>query len=279
MMRPQDDSFRKARTALRLRKTLLPDAAVHQLAEEVVTQLITRLQPGDDPAAPPPQHEVDRFCDALLSDDEGAAMQIITRARKYGTPIETIYLGHLAGAARTLGRRWEEDRVSFLAMSVAAGRIFGIMRELRRSIAGERSLEAIDRQALFVAVPEEEHTIGITMAADLFRSRGWRIDLKTGLTHEEIVDAAHGTPYRIIGISAGHPAMIPSLARLVVALRVTHPEAHILLSGQIVVLAPDVNLLIGADSVVGDTDAAVALLQRFADSDSKIGSSATVTDG
>lgn len=264
MERPSEDNFRKARAAMRLRKTLLPDAAVHQLAEEVVTQLVTRLYPIHDPAALPSQDVIDRVCDALLSDDASAASDIIRSARRDGAPLETVYLGHLAEAARTLGRRWEDDRVSFLAMSVAAGRIFGIMRDMRRSIAGERSIETLERQAFFATVPDEEHTIGITMAADLFRSRGWRIDLRTGLTHDEIIDAARGTPYRIIGLSAGHPAMIPSLARLVVALRITHPESYIVLSGQIVTLAPDVNLLIGADDIAADTNSAIALLQKFA---------------
>lgn len=259
------DSYRKARAAVRLRKSLLPDAAVHQLAEEVVTQLVTRLYPARDPARMASQAEVERLCDALLSDDPNAASRMVRRAREDGAPLATVYLGHLAEAARTLGRRWEEDRVSFLAMSAAAGRIFAIMRALRPDIANPRAASgSLERLALFATVPGEEHTLGITMAADLFRSRGWRIDLRTGLTHEELIESARGTPYRIVGISAGHPAMIPALARLVVALRITHPQAHLVLSGQIVAIEPEVNLLIGADDVAADSDAAMALLQKFA---------------
>lgn len=260
-----DDGFRKARAAVRLRKSLLPDAAVHQLAEEVVTQLVTRLYPARDPARAPSPVEVERMCNALLSDDPSAAARIVRRAREEGAPLATVYLGHLAEAARLLGQRWEEDRVSFLAMSVAAGRIFDIMRDLRLDIGAPRAGSAsLERLALFATVPGERHTLGITMAADLFRSRGWRIDLRTDLGHEELIDGARGMPYRVIGLSAGHPGMIPALARLVVALRITHPQSRIVLSGQIVSLEPDVNLLIGADDVAADSEAAMALLQKLA---------------
>lgn len=42
------------------------------------------------------------------------------------------------------------------------------------------------------------------------------------------------------------------LIRLIIALRITHPLAHILVSGQIVQQLPHLNAVIRADSVIGD---------------------------
>lgn len=263
--RNMDTALNRARLAVRLRKAGLPNQTVEMFAKEVVTELVTRLHPFHDPAAEPTRDEIDALCLALIDDDETCAPEMIRRARREGVPLDVVYLGLLAGAARTLGEWWEDDRVSFLMVSVAAGRVFGIMRSLRHEIANARSLQPVEKHALFATVEGETHTIGVTMAADLFRSRGWRIELHTGLDHAELVDAASRLPHEIIGLSAGHPNALLPLARLIVALRVTHPQAHILVSGGIIEQVPDLNTLIHADSVIGSAQAAMSFLDRMSD--------------
>jgi len=263
--RRSDSAFKRARVAVNLRKAGLPDQTVQLFAKEVVTELVTRLHPFHDPAAAPTEDEIEALCHALIDDDETRAPEIIRRARREGVPLDLIYLGLLANAARTLGEWWEDDRVSFLMVSVAAGRVFGIMRSLRHEIANARSLQPVEKHALFATVAGETHTIGVTMAADMFRSRGWRIELHTGLEHDELVEAASRLPHEIIGLSAGHPNALVSLARLIVALRVTHPQAHILVSGGIIAHVPDLNTLIHADSVIGSAQAAMSFLDQLSD--------------
>lgn len=263
--RQSDHNFRTARAALRLKKAVLPDAVVKDLAQEVVQRLVTRLHPYRNPDAQPTQGEIDEFCDALLAGDATLAADLIRRARRVGVPLETVYLGTLAGAARTLGARWERDEVSFLALTAAAGRMFAIMRELRFEIASARTAQVLDRTALFATVPGETHTLGITMAADLFRVKGWRIDLKIGLDHEGLMAAIDEKSYTIIGLSAGEPGMMVDLTRLMVAIRVMHPGAYVLVSGQIVQAMPHLNALIRADVVIGNAMDAMKVLEAFAD--------------
>jgi MerR family transcriptional regulator, light-induced transcriptional regulator len=263
--RQSETSFRAARAVLKLRKSALPDDVVKGLAEEVVHRLVTRLHPYRNPEALPTQSEIDEFCDALLASDATLAPELVRRARRVGVPLETVYLGTLAGAARTLGERWDRDEVSFLTLTVAAGRMFAIMRELRFEISSARTAQPLDRTALFATVPGETHTLGITMAADLFRDHGWRIDLRTGLDHDGLLAAIEDKPYAIIGLSAGHPNMLGDLIRLIIALRITHPAAHILVSGQIVQQVPHLNAVIHADSVIGNAMDAMKVLEDFSD--------------
>lgn len=262
--RQSDHRFRTARAALKLKKSVLPDAVVKDLAQEVVQRLVTRMHPYRNPDAQPTQDEVDEFCDALLAGDASLAPELVRRARRVGVPLETVYLGTLAGAARTLGERWDRDEISFLTLTVAAGRMFAIMRELRFDIASARTAQVLDRTALFATVPGETHTLGITMAADLFRDKGWRIDLRTGLDHDGLMAAMDDKPYAIIGLSAGEPSMIAELTRVMVAIRVLHPAAYVLVSGQIVQAMPNLNALIRADSVIGNAPDAIKVLDAFA---------------
>lgn len=258
-----DGDFRQARAAVRLQKAVLPERAVQMLADEVVVRLASRLNPTSPEAPIPTVVATDVFVDALLSDDAEAAMDMIRKERRDGLSIEVIYLGSLAAAAKRLGEMWEEDSLSFLQMSAAAGRIFEIMRMLRRTILPAPLDASPVKRALFVSVPGELHTLGVTMAADLFRNRGWEIQLRTGYEHEELLRSVMDRPFRIIGLSAAYGSSILALTRLVVALRITHPEAKIFVSGTIVAEVPDLNALIRADAVLREGDNAIEMLESF----------------
>jgi methanogenic corrinoid protein MtbC1 len=252
---------------MRLQRAVLPDRAVQLLADEVVTRLADRLKPDIDPARVTRGVPIDDFCRALMSQDADAAMAMVRQERLDGMPIEAIYLSTLAAAAERLGEWWVEDRVSFPQMSVAAGRIFEIMRHLRRMIPPPRDDIGPERQALFATVPGELHTMGATMAADLFRNRGWEIDLRVGYEHEELMQAVANRSYRVIGLSAGGVAGVVPLARCVVAFRITHPTARIFVSGAVVTEVPGINDIVGVDGVATQVEETVRMVTELADRD------------
>ena len=255
-----DDGLRQARAALRLHRAVLSEDAVGLLAREAVDRLAGQMRP-DAPASPLVPVEV--FCAALLSDNPDAATDLIRREQRDGVPLADVYLVTLTEACRHLGRMWEEDRLSFLQMSLAAGRVFAILRHLRRQIDLPYGPAAPGHEALFATVPGEEHSIGVTLAADLFRSRGWEVELVTGLDHDALLARIGARRSRIIGLSASHPAMLVPLARLVVALRILRPEARIVVCGHVVAEVPDLNALIRADAVLHDDEDMVALFDRL----------------
>jgi methylmalonyl-CoA mutase cobalamin-binding subunit len=150
-------------------------------------------------------------------------------------------------------------------MSVAAGRIFEIMRHLRKTIPPPRHVIGPERQALFATVPGDQHTMGVTMAADLFRNRGWEIDLRVGYEHEELMAAVADRVYRVIGLSVGGVPGILALARCVVAFRITHPGARIFVSGALVHEMPEIGALVGADGVAVDWEETVRMMTDLAD--------------
>lgn len=250
---------------MKLTRSALPDAAVHLLAEEVVTRLVTRLQPRSGQPDLPRTSEIAMFSEALLSTDEDAGAAIIRQARREGMDTETVYLGYIAGAARYLGRLWEDDRVSFLNVSVAASRLFGIMRLLRYEIANARKLSPLTQHAMFASVPGENHTLGVTVAADMFRARDWRVELCTGMEHDGLVQAAGQRPFSLIGLSAGNTDKALALARLIVALRITQPQAFIMVGGPIVEQMPELNSMIAADAVIASATDAMRLLDQLTD--------------
>ena len=257
------EAFEKARGLFTRRAGSLPDTAVHALAAEVITRLERRGAASTE--ALPPDADIESLCDALVSPHEEAPADLVRQARLGGMSVDMVYLGYLAGAARRLGERWDEDRTTSAQMTIAAGRIYAIMRGLRQAFASDQWLKQEQARVMFASTPGETHTLGVTMAADFFRRRGWQIDLKTGLSHHELLASAENVVYPIIGISASSERMVFPLARLIVALRITNPAAWIMLSGKIIDVVPEVMTLVDADGIAEDAEAALVQMQAHID--------------
>lgn len=233
---------------------------VQTVAKEALRRLAARARrshPADD-GLPSPE-EIDRLCRALTDEDPEAGARYIDAIVGRGVSKEDIYLNYLASAARRMGELWEADEASFFAVTVGTSRIFAILRALDGR--GPKPPLKEGRQAFFAAVPGETHLLGIRMAADLFRQRGWEIELAIDLSHEALIDRIALSGHHVIGLSAASAAMAPALARAMVALRAQDPDSYILISGQILVDARGVVDTIMPDGVAQDVATAEMLLE------------------
>lgn len=239
-------------SSLRLEKlaSRLPADAVQSLANEVVARLSANLHSSSAGSLAPTPEPIEQLCRALLSNDPYAGAAMISRLGSEKTSAEDIYTLYLTAAARRLGEMWEADEISFAEVTIGASRILAIMRELRETFRPKRPLS--DRAALFAAVPGEQHTIGITMAADLLRREGWDIDLLVGATHEEIIEVVVGTNALVVGLTAHGAQSLAALFRLVFAIRIVNPVVHVLVCGNIVEEAEDILALTWADGYARD---------------------------
>ena len=204
--------------------------------------------------------DVEAFCDLLLSGTQGeAALDFIRARRAEGVTQRGIYLGYVTEAARLLGERFENDELTPLDVTMAAGNLYALLRALQG-----RPQRAADqrRAALFATVPGEEHGLGITVAAHLFREAGWDIDLQIGLGEAALIERVERMQPKVIGLSLSTRHRLPDLLHLLMTLRIIAPRAVIgvapggdLRAAELQGLA-DVDLLFGdAASALGDLNA------------------------
>jgi methanogenic corrinoid protein MtbC1 len=239
----------------------LPEEAIESLAREVMTRLSWRAAKLKHHHDLPSQIEIERFCRALVWEDRDAATSYIGRIRREGVSVEVIYLSYLARAAQRLGEWWESDAATFAEVTIGTSRIYAIMRALRSQTM---AIPATGRKsAAFASVPDEDHTLGVTMAADLFRQRGWEIDLKVGLTYDELVRQLAESHAMLIGLSASGQHSLATLARLIVALRLSNPTAMILVSGHIVATDRDTLSMLDVDGLATDYEGALSEMERL----------------
>lgn len=241
----------------------LPEDLVAGLAQEALRRIAARA-PGHTKAFPDPSPlDIEELCNALIAQDETDSRRIVLGAQSRGVSSEAIYLKYLAVAARTLGDWWLEDRATFVQVTMGTGRLFALMRELKASLVPV--IEPQEMSIVFASVPGEDHTLGVRMAADLFREDGWDIALKIGLSHEELVADIEKSPRSIVGLSIGGRHSLDALSRLVVSLHVCCPHAILLAVGQnIDLIRPHLSLM-GLDGIAGDIHEAKEQIATFWD--------------
>lgn len=239
---------------------VLPPDTLEQFARDVVAHVSERVVTH---RAPTPADDVALFCDVLqMPDQPRVALDFIAARRAEGVSLEDVYLGYIGGAARLLGERWEDDQLTPLQVTVGAGTLYALMRAFRTSEMADHRFDS-RRAALFATVPGEQHGVGITVAADMFRKAGWDIDLQIGLDHERLLDRVKKTQPGIIGLSLSSRDRLTDLLKLIVALRLASNHAFIGAAPGGDLTADEIRAVADVDIVFGDALGAIAALDEL----------------
>ena len=244
-------------------RTVLPEQAVSNVAREVVRRLAFRMPRAGQGTAPPDAADIARFCTALTDRHEEEAERFIQNLRRGGNSVHAIYLSYIAGAARELGRRWDEDEISFAVVTMASGRLYRIIRGLRHVLDRAGVDAPDDDRVLLALLPGDTHTLASEMAADIFRRAGWDIDLALGEDHDAVIARAETARLAAIVIVANDSRDLAQLMRMVIGLRIVAPMTPVALAGK-VLSTPGVADLCGVDAVIATLESAPERLAKIA---------------
>jgi len=233
----------------------LSDATLMVLAQEVIQRLSSVARQGYVET----EVDVDGFCIALIEPTPEDARLILLRAHEDGASHEDLCVQYIAAAAYRLGEWWENDTVSFVDMSIATGRLLHFLRDIRElcPVVPQHGM----REALFATIPGEQHVLGVKMAADLMRDRGWHIDVAVDNSIEELCQIVREGRYMIIGLSVTNADRIRAMAATIVELRLAAPHARIFIGGHIVASEPDIAITTGADAAGDQIDSCAEALE------------------
>lgn len=259
-----EEVFSRTVSLFATKREALATDAVEVLASDIVRRLaLAKLDGRAVDAADIGDESIEAFCDALIQPASDAALRFIEDRRAEGVTRRGVYMGYIVGAARCLGKRWDEDRASFLEVTVGTGHLYALMRALRAEEPGARSAFDSRRSALFATVPGEDHGIGITVAADLFRQAGWEIHLRIATDHDDLVSEVECSRPNVIGLSLSTEHRLDALVRLVVALRLVVPHAVIGIAPPSTMGAERLHDLVDIDLVFEDAASSCVALDRL----------------
>lgn len=238
----------------------LSEPALERLAREVVRRLTSRAARDMDSvdAEHPTDTDIHVLCEALLHADPSVARGMVQRLQARHLNLEVLYGRYLAPAAERLGAMWDHNRISFGEVTLGVSRIFELVHKLRAALPPPKITK--EDQVLFASVPGETHSLGVEMAAELFRQKGWDVEVLVGASHGEILDRIERTRFLVLGLSSGGRRTAEALAVLIHAVRAVDPDIYIIVSGVIVKEAPELVSLVQPDSAVSTVEEALATM-------------------
>ena len=243
-------------------KSTLSSSGAKTLAQQILEQVAAKhASSSTNIIMPPSLEEIEELAQALIDENEDAGYAFISRLRQTGTSPEDIYLSYLAKAAGVLGKWWDEDRTSFAEVTIGASRIYGILRVLDESYISRSA--GSSKRALFVTPIGETHRLGVKMAADLFRRKGWKIELLLGPSQEKVLERIKHSSHVIVGLSSAGPHSVTELAKLVLAIRIHYPNVFIIISGQVLDKTYEAIEAMNPDATAKDFHSALDILEAF----------------
>ena len=247
--------------------------SVEQLLAAVENELIPRLMvshaeklpadadAGDEPPASGPwasDEAVERFAARSMANEAHALREEVSALLARGVALEAVYLHLLAPAARRLGEQWTRDEISFVDVQLGLCCLHELVCHcgpigFRRKAVGE------PRSIVLGVPPGEQHTFGITLAADFFRRNGWQVSNLCGLDRDFIVERVAGVHYSAAGFSLYGEGCLQPLIETIAAVRAAscNPSLLVLVGGDFFARNPGMVAQVGADLSASDAHRAV----------------------
>lgn len=244
------------------------EASGGRLASVIFDDIVPRLQMlHHDLSAKEAEHaftreEISEFGEILINDDSHAADRFVQKMRAQGHSEDRLFLGLMAETARHLGALWEDDRCSFVDVTIGVARL---QKMLCLSQACEPGVNDSQQRIALCSVVGERHVYGVEMVACFMRSAGWDVDLQVGIEPDEVADAVARDWFAVVGFTLSAESEVETLCRAIQSGRAAsaNPAIGILVGGPLFRAQPNLVAQVGADAMAADAASASLLAKRL----------------
>jgi len=213
-----------------------------------------------------PRHEEVEACVKLLLDPgTGPIVAYAEGLIARGVTLDSVYLDIFAPAARRLGDMWDHDECTFTDVTIALGRLQQTLRRFSAHFRPESMDGSPWRQALFAAVPGEQHTFGLSMIVQYFLRAGWDASMLPSPAGDEIVRLVQQENISVVGLSMSRHGHLPILKSLIARIRAAscHSALRVIVGGVAFAECAGLEAEVGADGTATDALQAVNLAQQL----------------
>jgi methanogenic corrinoid protein MtbC1 len=211
-----------------------------------------------------PAEEVEALALLAIDSTEQACQAALLESMTAGATAEELLLHLIQPAARLLGHWWETDRCSFADVTIATGRLRGLVGHIAGSRAAAEPAGVLGRCLASVS-PGDTHSLGIAIVADMLEQDGWLVDRTYGATTEGLVQAVASEPFDLVCLSAGSESGLARLPGLIQSMRRASCrfDIKIMAGGPAFQGRPELPGQLGADAGATDAFEAVRLARRL----------------
>ena len=218
-------------------------------------------QPNADEKSAVTASEVEEFVHLIIHHDASIGRGYVQALRERGVKMPVIYMQLFAVAARRLGSMWDDDECDFTQVTIAVCR----MHQLIHSFSDGQheqlySHEPDSRNILLLPADGEQHTFGLLMAGEFFRSAGWNVYNGAADSEQELLGILARQSFDAVGVSISAERNQQALHDQIARLREVSRNKHLLIvaGGYLINCHPEKAQELGADCAAHDGDGAVS---------------------
>jgi methanogenic corrinoid protein MtbC1 len=215
-----------------------------------------------------PADEVVAFTKAILLQDSTVANEQIAKLRSHGLTLDSVYLYLLTPAARYLGELWESDACSFTEVTLGMWRIQQMMYDLSPAFHASRKPHATtakQRRILIATMPGSQHSLGLSMLSEFFRSEGWTVLAIPAPDERELLEALVNNWLDVFALSVSLDRQLDNAKNIIefARKRSCNPEISVIVGGPLFINNPELAELVGADGTSLDAPGALNLATQL----------------
>jgi MerR family transcriptional regulator, light-induced transcriptional regulator len=264
------DQLRQSRDAIG------PASMREKLARTIETEIIPRLMLAHLPAdAMPPEtktpeprlititgRDVEVFSDLIVHQPLQAARAYIDALRSQGMTIASVITDIFSTTARHLGEMWEQDRCTFVDVSIGMSALQQLLRSYAPTFEAEPAPQGQGHRILLAVVPGEQHTFGLSIVEEYFRRADWYVQTAFLPSKAILLEHVRTERFDVVGLSASGEVAASGIASIIDSLRASsiNKNLRILLGGKIFADEPELALAMGADFGVRDVEEAIKMI-------------------
>lgn len=212
-----------------------------------VIPLLSELRQSVDVA------EIERLTASVSRGEREALDTVMAHRRAEGQTSEHLCLTVLTLIARRLGEWWEEDRCTFVEVTLGMIVLHQQLRDLAPGMLPASTIGG-GRSALMMSAIGSQHSMGIAMVAEFFRAGGWAIVDDSIDSLETLTARVSEQWFGLVAISVGSNDNLAGLAGQIAAIRQhsRNREVAIMLGGPALLAQPGLAAAAGADATAPD---------------------------
>jgi methanogenic corrinoid protein MtbC1 len=215
-----------------------------------------------------PADEVVAFTKAILLQDSTVANEQIAKLRSHGLTLDAVYLYLLTPAARYLGELWESDACSFTEVTLGMWRIQQLMYDLSPVFHANRKplvTPGKQRRILIATLPGSQHSFGLSMLSEFFRSEGWTVLAIPAPDQRELLEALVNNWLDVFALSISLDSELDNAKNIIefARKRSCNPEISVIVGGPLFINNPELAELVGADGTSLDAPGALNLATQL----------------
>lgn len=240
------------------------------LEDQIIPRLLVAHRDGAVNARPSGRlaAHVSPFASACAAGDRAAADRLIARLRAEGHGADSVMVDLVGPAALLLGREWEDDRRSFVDVTLGLVLMHEIIHTMGYEYRDGPKQAGQVRRVMLASAPGSQHVLGLSIVSEFFRKAGWQVVLEVSPSSAELCHAVKNEWFDLVGLSVALDTQLAGLKALIGKLKAAshNPAMPVLLGGPVFTLSPQQAERFGAQAICVDareaTDIAASLVTR-----------------